>query len=65
MMEENNKIIHGSIIAVVDYSKIARLGGESRKPEQVIKILLDGIPDEELGNLMLVDRVGLVIDEKE
>jgi len=63
MTEENKKIIHGVIIEVRDYSKIARLGGENRKPEQVVKILLDGILDEELGKLMLVGRVSLVIDE--
>jgi len=64
-MEENKKMFHGAIIEVGDYSKIARLRGENRKPEQVVKVLLDRIPDEELGKLMLVERVSLVIDEKE
>jgi len=64
-MEENKKILHGVIIEVGDYSKIARLRGENKKPEQVVKILLDGISDEELGKLMLVERVGLIINEEE
>ena len=34
-MEENKKIFQGAIIEVGDYSKIARLRGENKKPEQV------------------------------
>ena len=61
---EGKRIIQGRVIEVNDYSKIARLRGENKKPEQVVKILLDEIPDEELGKLMLIERVSLVIDEK-
>ena len=61
--KEGKKIIHGKVIEINDYSKIARLKGEDKKPEQVIKILLDEIPDEELGKLMLVEKVSLVIGE--
>jgi len=64
-MDEGKRILNGAIIEVGDYSKIARLRGENKKPEQVVKILLDGISDEELGKLMLVERVSLVIDESE
>lgn len=64
-IKEGKKIIHGRIIEVNDYSKIARIRGEDKKPEQIVKILLDEIPDEELGKLMLVEKVGLVIDESE
>ncbi len=63
--KEGKKIIHGKIIEVSDYSKVARLRGENKKPEQVVKILLDEIPDEELGKLMLVGKVSLMIDEKQ
>ena len=63
--KEGKKIIQGRIIEVNDYSKIARARGENKKPEQIVKILLDKIPDEELGKLMLVERVDLVINEKE
>ena len=62
--KEGKKIIQGTVIEINDYSKIARLTGEDKKPEQVVKILLDKIPDEELGKLMLVEKVGLVIYEK-
>ena len=55
--KENKKIIQGTIIEVNDYSKIARLKGENKKPEQIVKILLDEIPDEELGKLMLVEKI--------
>ncbi len=61
--EKNKKIIQGKVIEINDYSKVARLKGEEKKPEQVVKILLDEIPDEELGKLMLVEKVGLVIIE--
>ncbi len=60
----DKKIIHGKVIEINDYSKIARFKGEDKKPEQVVKILLDEIPDEELGKLMLVGKVDLVIDEE-
>ncbi len=63
--KEDKKIFQGKIIEVSDYSKIARLKGEDKKPEQVVKILLDEIPDEELGKLMLVEKVSLVIGEEE
>ena len=62
--KEGKKIIHGTVIEINDYSKIARLKGEDKKPEQVVKILLDEIPDEELGKLMFIGRVNLVIGEK-
>ncbi|MCH8945753.1 MAG: hypothetical protein IIA85_02430 [Nanoarchaeota archaeon] len=62
--KEGKKIIQGTVIEINDYSKIARLKGEDKKPEQVVKILLDKIPDEELGKLMLTEKIGLVIDEK-
>ena len=62
--KEGKKIIQGTVIEINDYSKIARLKGEDKKPEQVVKILLDEIPDEELGKLMLTEKIGLVIDEK-
>lgn len=61
--KEGKKIIQGTVIEINDYSKVARLKGEDKKPEQVVKILLDEIPDEELGKLMLVGRIGLVVDE--
>ena len=57
----NKKIMQGKIIEVRDCSKIARLQGENKKPEQIVKILLDGISDEELGKLMLVEKVDLLI----
>ncbi len=63
--KEGKRIIQGKIIEVSDYSKVARLKGEDKKPEQVIKILLDEIPDEELGKLMLVKKVSLVINEED
>ena len=62
--KEGKKIIHGKVIEINDYSKIARFRGEDKKPEQVVKILLDQIPDEELGKLMLVEKISLVIDEE-
>ena len=62
--KEGKKIIHGTVIEINDYSKIARLKGEDKKPEQVVKILLDEIPDEELGKLMFIGRIGLVVGEK-
>ena len=62
--KEGKKIIQGTVIEINDYSKIARLKGEDKKPEQVVKILLDEIPDEELGKLMLVKKVGLMVSEK-
>jgi len=61
---DSKKVIQGTIIEVNDYTKVARLRGENKKPEQVVKILLDGISDEELGKLMLVERIGLVVDEE-
>ena len=64
-IKEGKKIIHGRIIEVNDYSKIARARGEDKRPEQIVKILLDEIPDEELGKLMLVEKIGLLIDKRE
>ncbi len=64
MESKEETIIHGTIIEVNDYSKVARLRGEDKEPEQIVKILLDKIPDEELGKLMLVKKVSLVIGEK-
>ena len=58
------KIISGKIIEIEDYSKIARARGEDEEPRQIVKILLDKIPDEELGRLMLVEKVDLVVDEE-
>ena len=63
--KEGKKIIQGTVIEINDYSKVARFKGEDKKPEQVVKILLDEIPDEELGKLMIVEKVGLLIDERE
>ena len=60
-LKENKKTMHGTIIEVKDCTKIARLKGEDKKPEQIVKILLDEISDEELGKLMLVEKVDLVI----
>ncbi len=60
-LKENKKTMRGTIIEVKDCSKIARLKGEDKKPEQIVKILLDEISDEELGKLMLVGKVDLVI----
>ena len=60
-LEKNKKIIQGTIIEVRDCSKVARLRGEDKKPEQIVKILLDEISDEELGKLMLVEKVDLLI----
>lgn len=54
-------MITGTVIEINDYSKIARLKGEDKKPEQVVKILLDEIPDEELGKLMFIGKVGLIM----
>ena len=62
--KKEKKIIYGKVIEINDYSKIARFKGEDKKPEQVVKILLDEIPDEELGKLMLVERISIVVDEK-
>ena len=62
--KEGKKIIQGTVIEINDYSKVARFKGEDKKPEQVVKILLDEIPDEELGKLMLVKKVGLMVSEK-
>jgi len=62
--KESKKMIRGTVIEINDYSKIARLKGEDKKPEQVVKILLDEIPDEELGRLMFVGRVDLILAEK-
>ena len=62
--KKDKRIIKGKVIEINDYSKIARFKGEDKKPEQVVKILLDEIPDEELGKLMLVGKVDLVIDEE-
>lgn len=59
--KESKKIIRGTVIEINDYSKIARLKGEDKKPEQVVKILLDEIPDEELGKLMFIGKVGLIL----
>ena len=58
------KIISGKIIEIEDYSKIARARGEDEEPRQIVKILLDEIPDEELGRLMLVEKVDLVVNEE-
>jgi len=63
-LKKNKKIMQGTIIEIKDYSKIARLRGEDKKPKQIIKILLDEISDEELGKLMLVEKVDLLIDKK-
>ena len=62
--KENKKILRGTVIEINDYNKIARLKGEDKKPEQVVKILLDEIPDEELGKLMLIGKVSLIIGGK-
>ena len=62
--KESKRIIQGKVIEINDYSKIARFRGEDKKPEQVVKILLDEIPDEELGKLMLAGKVSLLINEK-
>ena len=62
--KEGKKIIQGTVIEINDYSKVARFKGEDKKPEQVVKILLDEIPDEELGKLMLAEKVSLLINEK-
>ncbi len=63
-LKENKKTMQGTIIEVKDCSKVARLRGEDKKPEQIVKILLDEISDEELGKLMLVERVNLIVDKK-
>ena len=60
-LKENKKIMQGTIIEVKDCTKVARLRGENKKPEQVVKILLNEISDEELGKLMLVEKVDLLI----
>ena len=62
--KEGKKIIQGTVIEINDYSKVARLKGEDKKPEQVVKILLDEIPDEELGRLMFIGKVSLMVSEK-
>jgi len=62
--KESKKMIRGTVIEINDYSKIARLKGEDKKPEQVVKILLDEIPDEELGRLMFIGKVDLILAEK-
>ena len=54
--DEYRKIIRGKVIEIKDYNKIARLKGENKKPKQVVKILLDQIPDEEFGKLMLAEK---------
>ena len=62
--KEGKKLIQGTVIEINDYSKIARLKGEDKKPEQIVKILLDEIPDEELGRLMFIGKVSLMVDGK-
>ena len=62
--KEGKKIIQGTVIEINDYSKVARFKGENKKPEQVVKILLDEIPDEELGRLMFIGKVSLMVSEK-
>lgn len=59
--EEGGVIIQGTIIEAKDFTKIARLTGENVKPQQVIKILLDEISDEEFTKLMFVDKVKIMV----
>ena len=61
MIEEEEVIIRGTIIEAKDFTKIARLTGENVKPQQVIKILLDEISDEEFTKLMFVDKVKIIV----
>lgn len=62
--KDGKKIIQGTVIEINDYSKVARLKGEDKKPEQIVKILLDEIPDEELGRLMFIGKVSLIVNER-
>jgi len=64
-MEYSKKKFEGTIIEVSDYSKIVRIKGGNKKPEQIVKVLLDEISDEELGKLMFIERVCLSVDERE
>ena len=62
--KKERKLIKGTVIEINDYSKIARFRGEDKKPEQVVKILLDEISDEELGQIMFIGKVSLIINGK-
>ena len=62
--EEEEIIIRGTIIEAKDFTKIARLTGENVKPQQVIKILLDEISDEEFTKLMFVDKVKIILEKE-
>jgi len=61
MTKEEEIAFKGTIIEAKDFTKIARLTGENIKPQQVIKILLDEISDEEFTKLMFVDKVKIII----
>jgi len=61
MTKEGEVIIRGTIIEAKDFTKIARLTGENVKPQQVIKILLDEISDEEFAKLMFIDKVKIMV----
>ena len=62
--KETEIIFQGTVIEARDFTKIARLTGESVKPQQVIKILLDEISDEEFTKLMFVDKVKIILEKE-
>ena len=64
-VEKGKKIIQGSVVEITNYGKIAE-PGDDKNVGQTVKILIEKIPDEELGKLMLVEKIDLVVDvEKE
>lgn len=62
-IEKGKKIIQGSVVEITNYSKIVK-PGDDKNVGQTVKILIEKIPDEELGKLMLVEKIDLVINEE-
>lgn len=62
-IEKGKKIIQGSVVEITNYGKIVK-PGDDKNVGQTVKILIEKIPDEELGKLMLVEKIDLVINEE-